>query len=84
MMRCGVRPGNVLSLVLCARARRRDVVGGEQSAWWRKHAWSPAVDVAATLAAMAMEGRLLVSGIVGGGIQCACICCHTGSCAHGT
>jgi hypothetical protein len=66
MMRCGVRPGNVLSLVLCTRARRRDVVGGEQSAWWRKRAWSPAVEVAVTLAAMAMGGRLLVGGIVGG------------------
>jgi hypothetical protein len=66
MMRCGVRPGNVLSLVLCTRARRRDVVGGEQSAWWRKHAWLPAVEVVATLAAMTIEGRLLVGGIVGG------------------
>jgi hypothetical protein len=70
MMRCGVRLGNVLSSVLRARAHRRDVVGGEQSAWWRtwwrKRAWSPAVEVAATLAAMAMGGRLLVGGIVGG------------------
>ncbi len=66
MMRCGVRPGNVLNLVLCARARRRDVVGGEQSAWWRKRAWLPAVEVAATLAAKAMGGRLLVSGIIDG------------------
>ncbi len=55
-MRCGVRPDNVLSSVLHTRARRRDVVGGEQSAWWRKRAWSPAVEVAATLAAMAMGG----------------------------
>ncbi len=66
MMRCEVRPGNVLSLVLRARARRRDGVGSEQSAWWRKCTWLPAVEVAATLAAMAMEGRPLVSGIVGG------------------
>jgi hypothetical protein len=66
MMRCGVRPGNVLSSVLGTRARRRDVVGGEQSAWWRKRAWSPAVEVVATLAAMAMGGRPLVGGVVGG------------------
>ncbi len=65
-MRCGVRPGNFLSSVLHAKARKRDVVGGEQSAWWRKRAWLPAVEVAATLAAMAMRGRLLVSGIIGG------------------
>ncbi len=61
-----MRPGNVLSLVLRARARRRDVVDGEQSAWWRKCAWPPAVEVAATLATMAMGGRLLVGSIVGG------------------
>jgi hypothetical protein len=66
MMKCGVRPGNFLSSVLCARACRRDVIGGEQSASWRKHAWSPAVEVAVTLATMAMGGRPLVSGIVGG------------------
>jgi hypothetical protein len=66
MMRCGVRPGNVLSLVLHASARRRDRVGGEQSAWWRKCAWSPAVEVAATLVATAMGVRPLVGGIVCG------------------
>jgi hypothetical protein len=65
-MRCGVKPGNVLSLMLRGRACRRDGVGGEHSAWWRKHAWLPAVEVAATLAAMAMGGRPLVGGIVGG------------------
>ena len=37
-----------------ARAQRRDGVGGEHSAWWMKRAWSPAVEVAATLAAMAV------------------------------
>ena len=42
------------------------MVGGEHSAWWRKRAWSPAVEVAATLAAMAMGGRPLVGGIIGG------------------
>ncbi len=65
-MRSGVRLGNVLTLVLRTRARRRDGVGGEQSAWWRKRTLSPAVEVAATLAAMAMGGRPLVGGIVGG------------------
>jgi hypothetical protein len=66
MMRCGVRPGNVLSSVLRARARRRDGVGGEQSAWWGKCAWLPAVEVAAILAAMAMGSRPLVGSVVGG------------------
>jgi hypothetical protein len=66
MMRCGVRPGNVLSLVLRMRARRRDVVSSEQSAWWRKRAWSPAVEVVAMLATMAMGGRPLIGSIVGG------------------
>jgi hypothetical protein len=92
MMRCGVKPGNVLSSVLRARACRRDGVGGEQSAWWRKCAWLPAVEVAAMFAAIAMGGRPLVGSIVvaewvGGVssiIQCACICCRTGSCIHGT
>ena len=37
-----------------ARAQRRDGVGGEHSAWWMKRAWSPAVEVAVTLAAMAV------------------------------
>ncbi len=66
MMRCGVRPGNFLSLGLRAGARRRDVVGGEQSAWWRKRAWLPAVEVAAMLATIAMGSRLLFGGIIGG------------------
>jgi hypothetical protein len=45
----------VVSLELRARIRRRDGVGGEHSAWWMKCAWSPAVEVAATLAAMAVR-----------------------------
>ncbi len=44
----------VVSLELRARARRRDRVGGEHSEWWMKRAWSPAVEVSATLAAMAV------------------------------
>jgi hypothetical protein len=66
MMRCGVRLGNVLSSVLRARARRRDVVGGEQCGWWRKRALLLAVEVAVTLVAMVMGGRLLVGSIVSG------------------
>ena len=50
----GVRPGMVVSSELRARACRRDGVGGEHSAWWMKCAWLPAVEVAATLAAMAL------------------------------
>jgi len=44
----------VVSSELRARARRRDAVGGEHSAWWMKCAWSPAVEVATTLAVMAV------------------------------
>ena len=54
MIRWGVRPGMVVSLELRARACRRDGVGGEHSDWWMKRAWSPAVEVSATLAAMAV------------------------------
>ena len=61
MIRWGVRPGMVVSSELCARARRRDGVGGEHSAWWMKRAWSPAVEVAATLAAMTVMD---IGGIV--------------------
>ena len=32
-------------------------VGGEHSAWWMKCAWSPAVEVDVTLAAMDVVGR---------------------------
>ena len=44
----------VVSSELRARARRRDGVGGEHSDWWMKRAWSPAVEVDAMLAAMAV------------------------------
>ena len=54
MIRWGARPGMVVSSELRVRARRRDGVGDEHSAWWMKRAWSPAVEVAATLAAMAV------------------------------
>jgi hypothetical protein len=52
----------VVSSELRARARWRDGVRGEHSAWWMKRAWSPAVEVAATLAAMAVwdSGRVVV------------------------
>ncbi len=45
----------VVSSELRARARRKDGVRGEHSAWWMKRAWSPTVEVAAKLAAMAMR-----------------------------
>ena len=45
----------VASLELRARARRRVGAGGEHSAWWMKHACSPAVEVDAMLATMAMR-----------------------------
>jgi hypothetical protein len=48
----------VASLELRARARRRVGVGGEHSAWWMKRAWSPAVEVDVTLAAMDVVGRV--------------------------
>ncbi len=55
MIRWGVRPGIVVSSELRVRARRRVGDGGEHSAWWMKRAWSPAVEVVAMLAAMAMR-----------------------------
>ena len=45
----------VASSELRVRACRRDGVRGEHSAWWMKCAWSPALEVAAMLAAMAMR-----------------------------
>ena len=45
----------VVSSELRARARRKDGVRGEHSAWWMKRTWSPAVEVAAMLAAMAVR-----------------------------
>jgi hypothetical protein len=46
----------VASSELHARTRRRVGIGGEHSAWWMNRAWSPAVEVDATLAAMALMG----------------------------
>jgi hypothetical protein len=62
-MRWGVRPGMVVSSELHVRARRSDGVGGEHSAWWMKCAWSPAMEVDATLAAMTVRdcGGVVVS-----------------------
>jgi hypothetical protein len=55
----------VVSSELRARARRRDGVGGEHRDWWIKRAWSPAVEVDATLAAMAVMGSEGVVVFVG-------------------
>jgi hypothetical protein len=68
-IRWGVRPGIVTSLELCARARRSVGVGGEHNAWWIKYAWSPAMEVAATLAVMAMWGNVVVVIVAGGMLQ---------------
>jgi hypothetical protein len=66
MIRWGVRPGIVTSLELCARAQRSVGVGGEHNTWWIKHAWSPAVEVAATLVAMVIWGTAVVCVVIGG------------------
>jgi hypothetical protein len=66
MIRWGVRPGIVMSLELCVRARRSVGLGGEHNAWWIKRPWSPAMEVAATLAAMAVWGTAVVSAVVSG------------------
>jgi hypothetical protein len=62
MIRWGVRPGIVVSLELCARAHRSV---GEHNAWWIECTWLTAVEVAATLAAMAVKGNAVVSMVVG-------------------
>jgi hypothetical protein len=67
MIRWGVRPGIVTSLELRARVWRSVGVGGEHNAWWIKCTWLPAVEVAATLATMAIWGTAVV-GVVNGGI----------------
>ena len=64
-IRWGVRPGMVVSLELCARTRWRVGIGGEHSAWWMNRAWSPAVEVDATLAAMDVVGRGRVIVVIG-------------------
>ncbi len=66
MIRWGVRPGIVVSLEPCARAWRNVGVGGEHNAWWIKRAWLLTVEVAATLAAMAVWGTAVVGVVVGG------------------
>jgi len=62
----------VVSSELCARVHRSDGVVGEHRAWWMKRAWSPAVEVAATLAAMAVRdigGVVVFVGLLPG---CSC------------
>jgi hypothetical protein len=61
MIRWGVRPGIMTSLEFCVRDQKSVRVGGEHNAGWIKNAWSPAVEVAATLATMAIWGTALVS-----------------------
>jgi hypothetical protein len=81
MIRWGVRPRIVVSLELCTRTQRSVGVGGEHSAWWIKRSWSPAVEVAATLAAMAALSTAVVGVVVGGilgtkGISHNPVCMH--------
>jgi hypothetical protein len=52
--------------VLCEGPEECWGVGDEHDAWWIKRAWSPAVEVAALLAAMAVRGYSVVGGVVGG------------------
>ena len=59
-----------MSSELRARAQRSDGVGGEHNAWCIKRARSPAVEVAATLAAMAMRGNVMDGRVVGGLLVC--------------
>jgi hypothetical protein len=66
MIRWGVRPGIVMSLELRTRAWRSVGVGGEHYTWWIIRAWSPAVRVAATLVAMAIQGNAVVGVVIGG------------------
>jgi hypothetical protein len=70
MIRWGVRPGIVVCLELSVRAQRSVGVGGEHNAWWIKCAWLPAVEVAATLVAMAVGGIAVVGGVAGGLLGC--------------
>jgi hypothetical protein len=66
MIRWGVRPRIVTSSELCARAWRNVGFGGEHYAWWIKRAWSAAMEVAATLTAMAVWGTAVAGVVVGG------------------
>jgi hypothetical protein len=60
-------PGIVASSLLRSSACSNVAVGGEQRAWWTNLAYSAAVDVASTLAAIEM-GRSLVGVTVGGDV----------------
>jgi hypothetical protein len=66
MIRWGVRPGIVVSLELHARAQRSVGVGGEHNTLWMKRALLPVMEMAATLAAMAVMGSAVVGVAVGG------------------
>jgi hypothetical protein len=70
----------VASLELRARARRRVGIGGEHSAWWMKCAWSLAVEVDTTLAAMDMVGRW--GGYCGHWLTAGLKRYHPQSCVH--
>jgi hypothetical protein len=65
-IRWGVRPGLVVSLELHGSAQRSVGVGGKHNTWCIKRAWSLAMEVAATMAAMSMRGNAVVGRIVGG------------------
>jgi hypothetical protein len=77
----GVRPGIVVRLELCVRAWRSDGDGGEHKAWCKKRTWLPAVEVAATLAAMAVRGNAMVGGVIVGLLACRGII-HNPMCMH--
>ena len=65
-----MKPGIVASSLLRSSAHSRVAAVGEQRAWWMNCAYSPAVEVASTLAAIAM-GRSMVGavvGVAGGGV----------------
>ena len=61
-----MRPGIVVSLKLNTRAQRSVGFGGEHNAWWIKCAWLPAMEVAATSAAMSVRGNAVIGVVVGG------------------
>jgi hypothetical protein len=54
-------PGMVTSSELITNARSRVTAGGKQRAWWMKSACPAAVDVALTLASMAIGRALAVA-----------------------
>ncbi len=63
------------------RARRSVGVGGEHSAWCLKCAWSPAMEMAAKLATMAMRDNAVVGRVLGGLLVCRGII-HNPVCMH--